>query len=177
MKMSFNKRLLTCEDANSIVKHFGRGFVDYYEIDTSVLSSPDYWFAYDFIDIFRTEDIIQFSINNSLWTKGFYISNANIDEYTVSVENDKITVSGDGLEWCVLVLELSPEFTYDDYVELEFKPVFLPVIRPFYESIPLVMGFMDNNGDAVVGLSIDDLITGETLTTDSDGLVDRKSVV
>ena len=175
--MNFNKRLLTCEDANSIIKHFGRGFVDYYEIDTSDLTSPDYWIGYDFIDIYRTEDIIQFSINNSLWTKGFYISGSNINDYSVSVEDDRITVTGDGLKWCVLVLELSPEFVYDDYVELEFKPVYLPVIRPFYEDIPLVMGFLDNNGDAVVGLSVDDLISGETLTTDSDGLVAVTSTI
>lgn len=167
----FNKRLLTCEDANSIIKHFGRGFCDYYEIDTSELTSPDYWFAYDFIDIYRTEDIIQFSINNSLWTKGFYISDANINDYSVSVENDKITVTGTGLEWCVLVLELSPEFSYDNYVELDFKPVYLPVIRSFYEDIPLVMGFRDNNDSPVTGLTVEDLTSGETLTTDSDGLV------
>ena len=175
--MSFNKRLLTCEDANSIIKHFGRGFCDYYEIDTIDLTSPDFWFAYDFIDIYRTEDIIQFSINNSLWTKGFYISDANIDDYTVSVEDDRITVTGDGLEWCVLVLELSPEFRYDDYVELDFKPVFLPVIRPFYEDIPLVMGFVDNSGVGVSGLNVTDLITGETLTTDRDGLVAVTSTI
>ena len=175
--MTFNKKLLTCEDANSIIKHFGRGFVDYYEIDTSDLTSPDYWFAYDFIDIYRTENIIQFSINNSLWTKGFYISNSNIDDFSVNVKDDKITVTGDGLEWCVLVLELSPEFRYDDYVELEFKPVFLPVIRPFYENIPLVMGFVDNNGNAISGLTVEDLITSETLTTDNDGLVAVTSTI
>ena len=169
--MVFNKRLLTCEDANSVISHFGRGFVDYYELDTRDLSSPDFWFAYDFIDIYRTEDIIQFSINNSLWTLGYYVQSANINDFDVDVTDDRITITGSGLEWCVLVLELSPEFKYDDYTCLEFKPEYLPCIRPFYESIPLVMGFMDNNGDGVVGLEVSDLVTGETLTTDSDGLV------
>ena len=169
--MVFNKRLLTCEDANSVISHFGRGFCDYYELDTRDLSSPDFWFAYDFIDIYRTEDIIQFSINNSLWTLGYYISDANINDYSVDVEDDRITVTGTGLEWCVLVLEFSPEFRFDDYTLLEFKPEFLPVIRPWYESVPLVMGFMDNSGDGVSGLTVEDLIKSETLTTDSDGLV------
>ena len=167
----WNKRLLTCEDANSVIQHFGRGFCDYYTLDTRDLVSPDFWFAYDFIDVYRTEDIIQFSINNSLWTLGYYISDANINDFEVSVEDDRITITGTGLEWCVLVLEFSPEFKFDDYTLLDFKPEYLPVIRPWYESVPLVMGFMDNNGDGVVGLEVSDLVTGDTLTTDSDGLV------
>ena len=169
--MGVNPKMLTVEDANSIISHFGRGFCDYYELDTQDLTSPDFWFAYDFIDIYRTEDIIQFSINNSLWTLGYYVSDANINDFDVDVTDDRITITGSGLEWCVLVLELSPEFKYDDYVVLDFKPEFLPVIRPFYEDIPLVMGFIDNSGVGVSGLTVEDLISGETLTTDSDGLV------
>ena len=60
--MGVNPKMLTVEDANSVISHFGRGFCDYYELDTRDLTSPDFWFAYDFIDIYRTEDIIQFSI-------------------------------------------------------------------------------------------------------------------
>ena len=30
----WNKRLLTVEDANSVIQHFGRGFCDYYTLDT-----------------------------------------------------------------------------------------------------------------------------------------------
>lgn len=175
--MGVNPKMLTVEDANSIISHFGRGFCDYYELDTRDLTSPDFWFAYDFIDIYRTEDIIQFSINNSLWTLGYYISDANINDFDVDVTDDRITITGSGLEWCVLVLELSPEFKYDDYVVLDFKPEFLPVIRPFYEDIPLVMGFIDNSGVGVSGLTVEDLISGETLTTDSDGLVAVTSTI
>ena len=175
--MGVNPKMLTVEDANSIISHFGRGFCDYYELDTRDLTSPDFWFAYDFIDIYRTEDIIQFSINNSLWTLGYYISDANINDFDVDVTDDRITITGSGLEWCVLVLELSPEFKYDDYVVLDFKPEFLPVIRPFYEDIHLVMGFIDNSGVGVSGLTVEDLISGETLTTDSDGLVAVTSVI
>lgn len=169
--MGVNPKMLTVEDANSGISHFGRGFCDYYELDTRDLTSHDFWFAYDFIDIYRTEDIIQFSINNSLWTLGYYVSDANINDFDVDVTDDRITITGSGLEWCVLVLELSPEFNYDDYVVLDFKPEFLPVIRPFYESIPLVVGFIDTSGVGVSGLTVEDLISGETLTTDSDGLV------
>lgn len=170
--MGVNPKMLTVEDVNSIVSHFGRGFCDYYELDTKDLTTVDSWFAYDFIDIYRTGGSISFKINNSLWTKGYYIKDANISGYNVVVSDDSITVSGSNLEWCILVLELSPEFQYDDYLALDFKPEYLPCIRPFYEDVPLVMGFMDSiSGDGISGLSVEDLITGESLTTDSEGLI------
>lgn len=168
--MGVNPKMLTVEDVNSIVEHFSKGFCDYYTLDTRLLTIPDTWFAYDFIDVYRVEDSITFSIKNSLWTKGYKILDCNIGSPSVTVEDDLIGVSGTGLEWVVLVLELSPEFQYDDYLELDFNPIYTPVIRPFYEDVALTMGFFDDD-TPVTGLSVDDLITGDTLTTDSDGLV------
>ena len=176
--MGVNPKMLTVEDANSIITHFGKGFCDYYELDTRDLVSPDFWFAYDFIDVYRTEDTIQFSINNSLWTLGYYISDCNINDYSVDIEYNRITITGTELEWCVLVLEFSPEFTYDDYVALDFKPEYLPCIRPFYDDINLVMGFMDAiTGEGVAGLTVEDLIKSESLTTDEDGLIEVTSSI
>ena len=169
--MTINRRMLTVEDANSVLCHFSKGFVDYYELDTRLLSDNKI-FAYDFITVILTEDSIQFKIANSLWTGGYHISASNIVSPTVSADNNVISVTGTGLEWCVLILELSPEFTHSSHFDLAFYPEFLPVIRPFYESIDLAMGFMDiDTGAGVSGLTISDLIKSTSLTTDGNGLV------
>ena len=81
-------------------------------------------------------------------------------------------IDGTGLEWVVLVLELSPEFSHSSHFDLAFYPEFLPVIRPFYEDIDLAMGFLDIDSDeGVSGLTISDLIKSTSLTTDENGLV------
>ena len=164
-----NKKLLTLEDANSIISHFGRGFCDYYTLDTSLLSEAT-WFAYDFIDVIRSTNSISFEIKNDLWTGGYKILDCNIEDYTVDYTGKFLIVSGTGLTSLKLVLELSPEFKYDTVFELDYNPEYTPVIRPFYEQVALTMGFLD--GDApVTGLTVTDKITGDSLTTDNDGLV------
>ena len=166
----WNKRMLTTEDANSIIEHFGKGFVDYYVLDTRELETVDTWFAYDFIDVTRVTDSISFNIKNSLWTGGYRILDCNIESPTVSVSGTAISVSGTGLEWVVLELELSPEFEHSSIFELDYEVEYTPVIRPFFEDIALTMGFLDGE-TPVTGMTVTDTITGETLTTDSDGLV------
>ena len=168
--MVWNKRMLTMEDANSILAHFGKGFCDYYELDTRDLTTVDTWFAWDFVDVYRVTDSISFNIKNSLWTGGFRVINSNIGSPSVSVSGDSIVVTGTGLEWCILVLELSPEFNYGEIFELDYQVEYTPVIRPFYEDVALTMGFLDGE-TPVTGMTVTDKITGETLTTDSDGLV------
>lgn len=168
--MVFNSKVLTVEDGNSIISHFAKGFVDYYTLDTRLLTTVDTWFAWDFIDVYRVTGSITFSIKNSLWTGGYRVINSNIESPTVSVSDNEITVAGTGLEWVVLVLELSPEFALDEPLDLEFTPEYTPIIRPFYEDVALTMGFLDDE-TPVVGLDVTDLITGDSLTTDSDGLV------
>ena len=162
--------MLTVEDANSIIKHFNKGFVDYYTLDTRLLTTVDTWFAYDFIDVYRVTGSISFNVKNSLWTGGFRVIDSNISSPTVEVVSDTIVVSGTGLEWCILVLELSPEFNYGEIFELDYQVEYTPCIRPFYEEPALTMGFLDGD-DPVISLEVSDEITGETLTTDSDGLV------
>lgn len=168
--MVWNKRMLTTEDANSILYHFGKGFCDYYTLNTQVLTTVDSWFAWDFVDVIRITDSITFNIKNSLWTGGFRVIDANIGSPSVDVSGDSIVVTGTGLEWVILVLELSPEFNYGEIFELDYQVEYTPVIRPFYEDIALTMGFLDGE-TPVTGMTVTDKITGETLTTDSSGLV------
>ena len=162
--------MLTVEDANSIITHFGKGFCDYYTLNTQVLTTMDTWFAWDFVDVIRITDSITFNIKNSLWTGGFRVIDSNIGSPSVDVSGDFIVVSGSGLEWVILVLELSPEFNYGEIFELDYQVEYTPVIRPFYEDIALTMGFLDGE-TPVTGMTVTDKITGETLTTDSSGLV------
>lgn len=164
-----NKRLLTVEDANSIISHFGKAFCDYYILDTSQLSDSN-WFAYDFIGIIKSSSSISFEIKNDLWTGGYRILDCNIEDYTVEYANRYLVVSGTGIESVKLLLELSPEFSYDDVFELSYNPVYTPVIRPFYESVGLTMGFLDGEAP-VTGMTVTNVTGGGTLTTDSNGLV------
>ena len=165
-----NERLLTVEDTNSIIEHFGRGFTDYYVLDTRLLLTPDTWFAYDFVDVYRTTGSISFTVKNSLWTGGFRVLNSNVSSPTVSVSSGTITVSKTGLECVVLELELSPEFTNESIFELDYEVEYTPVIRPFYESIALTMGFLDGE-TPVTNLAVTDKVKSQSLTTDNNGCV------
>ena len=168
--MSFNNHFLTVEDANSIIEHFGNVLFDYYVLDTRVLSTQDLWFAYDFITVSKSSDSIVFEIENSLWTGGYYIRDCNITP-TVTSSNNTLIVSGAGLEYVVLVLELNTHVSGNSVCELTCNPVYTPMILPFYEDMDLIMSFVDKDETAVAGLSVKDKITEDTLTTDSTGEV------
>ena len=166
----FNKRLLTVEDYNSIVEHFGKALTDYYTLDTRVLIDENL-FAYDFIEIVRESNSIQFFIQNSLWTGGFYIKECNIQNYSINTDVDTITISGNGLDYVVLVLELSTEFPQSSPHELPFNPVYTPIIRPFYEDIGLEIGFMTKSELPVSMLPLYDLINEREVHTNNEELV------
>ena len=168
--MVWNPKMLTVEDANSVLKHFGKGFVDYYILDTKVLTTTDTRFAYDFVDVVRVTGSISFKVNNSLFTGGFRVIDSNVSSPTVSVSDGTITVSKTGLEWVVLELELSPEFNHGQIFELAYEVEYTPCIRPFYEDIYLSMGFLDGE-TPVTSMGVTDKIESETLTTDNHGLV------
>ena len=167
----FNKRLLTVEDYNSIVEHFGKAVIDYYTLDTRVLIT-DNWFAYDFIEIFRDTDSIKFKINNSLWTGGFYIKECNISNYSTKYDSDEIIVSGTGLEYVVLVLELSSEFCLENTYEMDFNPSYTPFIKPFYENLSLSIRFVDKTNAPVQEIPLYDYLNQSFEVTDSNGQVD-----
>ena len=175
--MAVNKRMVTLEDVNSILCHFAKGFTDYYVIDTADLVTEDTWFAYDFIDIYRVSGSISFSIRNSLWTGGYKILDCNINDYNVEYTSEGyLVVSGSGLESVKLLLELSPEFKHNNIFELDYEIEYTPIIRPFYENTALTMGFL-NNETPISNMNVEDKITGETLTTDNDGLVTVSSQI
>lgn len=165
-----NNKMLTVEDANSVLEHFGKAVLDYYTLDTRLLTNSD-WFAYDFITVSKSSGSFSFSINNALWTGGYYVT-TNIQSPTVTGDENGLTVSGSGLEYVLLVLELSSDFSFNGTIfELAYNPVYFSFIKPFYESRSFSVGFRDKNDNPVTGVNILDKMTGETLTTDSDGLV------
>ena len=158
----FNKRLLTVEDYNSVVEHFGKAVTDYYTLDTRVLITNK-WFAYDFIEIYHTTGLIQFKINNSLWTGGFYIKECNISNYSTKYDSDEIIVSGTGLEYVVLVLELSSEFYLENTYEMDFNPSYTPFIKPFYENLSLSIRFVDKTNAPVQEIPLYDYLNQSVL--------------
>lgn len=168
--MTFNKRLLTVEDYNSIVEHFGKAFIDYYVLDTRILLS-NAWFSYDFIEIFQDSDSIQFNIVNSLWTGGFYIKECNISDYEVNINSNKITVSGNGLNYVVLVLELSTKYFWYDIGEMDFNPIYSPFIRPFYEDLQLDIKFVDKSDAPIVNRPFCDITNSREVYTDNTGQI------
>ena len=166
-----NNKMLTVEDANSVLEHFGKAVLDYYTLDTRLLTDSD-WFAYDFITISKGTDSFSFTINNRLWTGGYYII-SNIESPVVTGTDYGLTVSGTGLEYVVLILELSSDFLFDDTIfELNYNPVYFPFIKPFYEEHAVSVGLRDKSDNPVPNVNILDKVTGETLTTDTDGLID-----
>ena len=165
-----NNKMLTVEDANSVLEHFGKAVCDYYALDTRLLDDSD-WFAYDFITIAKSTDSFTFTIDNALWTGGYYIT-TNINNPSVTGDENGLTVSVTGLEYVLLVLELSSDFSFNGTIfELAYNPVYFPFVKPFYESRSFSVGFRDKSDNPVAGVNILDKMTGETLTTDSDGLV------
>lgn len=168
--MPINKKLLTMEDANSILQHFTRGFLDYYTLDTRNLTTEDNLFAYDFIDIIRIEDNIKFKITNEFWTKGYKIEDCNINDYSINVTDNEINVTGTGLEWIVLSLELSSSFKHTNPIELEYIIEYSGRIRPFYKTHQLSFKCLNNN-EPVAGKTFTDPTTQTTYTSNNNGEV------
>lgn len=165
-----NNRLLTVEDANSILEHFGKAVLDYYTLDTRLLVDND-WFAYDFITVSKESDSFNFSIVNTLWTGGYYVT-TNINNPVVTGDENGLTVTGTGLEYVVLILELSSDFSFNGTIfELPYNPVHFPFIKPFYEEKFFSVGLVDKESNPVANEQVIDMMTGETLTTDNDGLI------
>lgn len=169
--MPINKNLLTMEDANSTIQHFTKGFIDYYTLDTRDLTTSDNLFSYDFIDIIRAENSITFKIENDFWTKGYMIKDCNIDNYSVNTSGNKIQITGTGLEWVVLCLELSSSFKHTNPSELEYIIEYTGRIRPFFMTLQLSFKCVDSDGEPVVGVIFTDSTGTRTFTTDSEGKI------
>lgn len=149
-----NKRMLTTEDYNSIIQHFGKGFVDYYVLDTRELGNLDSFFAYDFIDIIRGTNTISFSINNSLWTKGYRILDTDGENITVSITNNVLHVNGTNLTYIVLELELSTIRTpFVSPTDIYYEVSWFSVMRPFYETNWIHVRYTDQD-EAINDLAV-----------------------
>ena len=166
--MVLNKKLLTMEDANSILQHFTKGFLDYYYVDTRDLTTQDNLFAYDFIDIIRVEDNIKFTIANDFWTKGYKIEDCNINDYSVTASGNEIDITGTGLEWVKICLEMSSNFKHTNPSELEFIIEYTGRIKPFFAIHQLSFKCLNNN-QPVVGHTFTNPSTGLSYDTNSDG--------
>ena len=168
--MPIDKKILTMEDANSVLQHFTRGFIDYYTLDTRNLTTDDNLFSYDFVDIYRIEDNLKFTIANEFWTGGFQIQNCNIDDYVVDPSGNEIEITGTGLEWVVLCLEMSSSFQHSNPLELEYIIEYSGRIRPFYQTHQLTFK-CKNNDQPVAGKVFTNPSTGNTVTSNSNGVV------
>ena len=166
--MPIDKEILTMEDANSVLQHFTRGFIDYYTLDTRNLTTEDNLFSYDFTDIYRIEDNLKFTIANEFWTGGFQIQDCNINNYSVDAAGNEIEISGSGLEWVVLCLEMSSSFKHSNPLELEYIIEYSGRIRPFYRTHQLTFKCKNNN-QPVAGKTFTDPTTGTTYTSNSNG--------
>lgn len=168
--MTIDKKILTTEDCNSVVQHFSRGFLDYYILDTRNLTTEDNLFSYDFVDIYRVEDTLKFTIANEFWSKGFQIQNCNIDDYIVDASGNEIEITGTGLEWVVLCLEMSSSFKHQNPIELEYIIEYSGRIRPFYQTHQLTFK-CKNKDQPVAGKVFTNPSTGNTVTSNSNGVV------
>ena len=168
--MPIDKNILTMEDANSVIQHFTRGFLDFYTLDTRNLTTEDNLFSYDFVDVYRIEDNLKFTIANELWTKGFQIQDCNINNYDVDASGNEIEITGTGLEWVVLCLEMSSSFKHSNPLELEYIIEYSGRIRPFYQTHQLTFKCM-NNEEPVAGKTFTNPSTGTTYTSNSNGQV------
>lgn len=149
-----NKRMLTTEDYNSIIQHFGKGFVDYYVLDTRELGNLDSFFAYDFIDIIRGTNTISFSIKNSLWTRGYRILDTDGENITVSITNNVLHVNGTNLTYIVLELELSTIRTpFVSPTDIFYEVSWFSVMRPFYETNWINVRYTDQD-EAINNLAV-----------------------
>ncbi len=168
--MPIDKKILTMEDANSVIQHFTKGFIDYYYLDTRDLTTEDNLFAYDFIDIYRVEGNIEFKIANEFYTRGFQVKDCNIEGYNVTASGDEISVTGTDLEWVVLCLEMSSSFKHESPIELEYIIEYSGRIRPFYRTHQLSFKCVNNN-EPVSGKTFTDPSTGTTYTSNNNGEV------
>lgn len=169
--MSWNKQMMTVEDANSINYHFGKGFIDYYILDTRNLTAIDTLFGYDFVEIYILKDVITFKIKNSLWTGGFKIIDCNVDSPTINADGNTIIVSDDELDWVVILLEISPDFNHNETFELEYQVKYDSAIRPCCMPPNLLVSFYDGE-TPISNLDVIDVNWDYTYVTDENGKIE-----
>lgn len=164
-----NKKLITCEDYNGIMEHFSNGFIDYYTFDTSERDENIY--SYDFLTIEKLSNKIRVTIENSLWTGGYYLLSAEgTSTPTSEVIGNIIEFYGTGITDVSFVIELSPEITRAQKF-IVYKVDYPIYVRPFYKGFEQEVYFKTLTDEPYAYLNVVDVDGGNTYTTDANGRV------
>ena len=164
-----NKKMITTEDYNSIWEHFSNGFIEYYTFNTSERSEKIY--SYDFLSVEKRPNKIRVTIENSLWTGGYYLLSAEgTSSPTSEVTGNIIEFSGTGITNVSFVIELSPEITRAQKF-INYKVKYPIYVRPFYKGFTQEVYFKTLTGTPYPNLNVVDVDGGNTYTTDANGRV------
>lgn len=164
-----NKKTITTEDYNSIWEHFSHGFIDYYTFNTAERDEDIY--SYDFLTIEKLSNKIRVTIENEMWTGGYYLLNAEgTSSPTSEVNGNTIEFSGTGITNVSFVIELSPEITRTQKL-MTYKVDYPIYVRPFYKSYTQEVYFKTPTDEPYTNLTVVDVDGGNTYTTDANGRV------
>ena len=165
-----NKKMITTEDYNSIIEHFSHGFIDYYTFNTADIGLEDKTYGYDFITIEKSTNKIKATIDNELWTNGYYIDDfEGASQVNSSKTNNTIEFTGTGLTNIEFTIELSPEIIRDTEL-LTYKVEYPIYVRPFYRNFSIEVIFKTLTDQPIQNLAVLDGTT--TRYTDSTGKVE-----
>ena len=164
-----NKKLITCEDYNGIMEHFSHGFIDYYNFNTAEMDEKIY--SYDFLSVEKLLNKIRVTIENSLWTGGYYLLSAQgTDRPTSEVIGNTIEFSGTGITDVSFVIEVSPEIKRTQNY-MPYRVDYPIYVRPFYQDFTQEVYFKTLTDNPYPNLSVVDVDSGNTYITDADGRV------
>ena len=164
-----NKKLITTEDYNGIIEHFAHGFIDYYTFNTSERDENIY--SYDFLTVEKLTNKIRVTIENEMWTKGYYLLSAEgTNSPTSEVNGNIIEFSGTGITNVSFVIELSPEITRAQN-DMPYKVNYPIYVRPFYKGFTQEVYFKTLTNNPYANLTVVDVDGGNTYTTDANGKV------
>lgn len=164
-----NKKLITTEDYNSIWEHFAHGFINYYTFNTAERDENIY--SYDFLTIQKLPNKIKVTIENSLWTGGYYLISAEgTSNPTSEVIGNTIEFSGTGIRDVSFVIELSPEITRTQKL-MTYKVDYPVYVRPFFENFTQEVYFKTPTDEPYANLTVVDVDGSHTYTTDANGKV------
>ena len=164
-----NKKMITTEDYNSIWEHFSNGFINYYNFNTAERDEKIY--SYDFLTVEKLQNKIRVTIENSLWTGGYYLLSAEgTSSPTSEVIGNIIEFSGTGITNVSFVIELSPEITRAQK-NIVYKVDYPIYVRPFYKGFTQEVYFKTLTNEPYANLTVVDVDGSNTYTTDANGKV------
>lgn len=164
-----NKKLITAEDYNSIWEHFSHGFIDYYNFNTA--EKKDKIYSYDFLTVEKIPNKIRVTIENSLWTGGYYLITAEgTNNPTSEAIGNTIEFSGEGIRDVSFLIELSPEITRAQKL-ISYKVNYPVYVRPFFKNFTQEVYFKTPTDEPYPNLTVVDADGGNTYTTDANGRI------